>query len=516
MIAVAIFYLTIISYFASFWKLFPKAGYKSWEGIVPFYNLYIWLKIIKKPWWWLFLLIVPGVNFLMLIVMNVELGRSFGKRSFTDDLLMIFVPFVMIPMLAFKPEITYTGPIDFKKEKKGMAREWVDAIIFAVVAATIIRVFFIEAFTIPTPSMEKSLLVGDYLFVSKVSYGARSPMTPIAFPFAHHTMPFINTKSYVEWQKLPYFRLPGLGNVERYDATVFNYPEGDTVVTNFQNQSYYQMLRDYGRENVWNPNYKVPHSVDGHRGFAPMGEILVRPVDKRENYIKSCIGLPGESIELKDRVVYIDGSEIDNPEKTQFLYEVLTTSALNTSMLKRQFDINPSDVHELTAGKHYAIFMSGDVANQIEQFKNVTHVQPRNEEKSENGNNGKNLPIFPNNPKFNWTADNFGPLWIPKKGESIELNLDNLPLYERAIGYYEGNDLKVENGKIVINGQEATSYTFQQDYYFMMGDNRHNSADSRFWGFVPNDHIVGKAVFIWFSKDPFEGIRWSRIFSLVN
>lgn len=516
MIAKVIFYLTIVSYFASFWKLFPKAGRQSWEGLVPGYNIYVWLKIMKKPWWWLLLLIVPGVNFLMLIVMNVELNRSFGKRSFTDDLMMIFLPFAMIPLLAFKDEVVYTGPVDFKKEKKSAAREWVDAIVFAVVAATIIRVFFIEAFTIPTPSMEKSMLVGDYLFVSKVSYGARSPMTPIAFPFAHHTMPLLNTKSYVEWHKLPYFRLPGIGSVERFDATVFNYPEGDTVVINFQNQSYYQMLRDHGRKNIWNPGYKIPQVVNGQRGFLPVGEITVRPIDKRENYIKRCIGLPGETIEIIDRKVHIDGSPIDQPEKTQFLYEVFTNGGLNLKMLKKQYDINPDDVHEIKQGSHYAIFMSEAVAAEVEAFSNVSEVRVRNQKKSGNDDNGKSLPIFPNHPDYNWTADNFGPLLIPAKGETIELDIYNLPLYERAISLYESNDLKVENGKIFINGKEADSYTFKQDYYFMMGDNRHNSADSRFWGFVPNDHIVGKAVFIWFSKDPYEGIRWNRIFSLVD
>lgn len=516
MIAIIIFYLTILAYFGSFWKLFPKAGFKPWQGLVPGYNIYIWLQVIKKPWWWILLLIVPGVNFLMLIVMNVELGRSFGKRTFTDDILMIFFPFAMIPMLAFKEEIKYTGPIDFKKVKKGVGREWMDAIVFAVVAATIIRVFFIEAFTIPTPSMEKSMLVGDYLFVSKISYGARSPMTPIAFPFAHHTMPLLNTKSYVEWQKLPYFRLPGLGDVERYDATVFNYPEGDTVVTNFQSQSYYQLLRDHGRKNVWNEDYKIPTIINGQRMYAPMGEIQVRPIDKRENYIKRCIGLPGETIEIVDRQVMIDGSDIEDPEKLQFLHDVFTTSSLNVRMLKQRYDINADDVHEIKAGQHYVIFMSESVAAEVKAFTNVSEVKPRNEKKSDAVNDNKTLPIFPNHPKYNWTADNFGPLWIPKKGETIDLSIENLPLYERVIGYYEDNELEVREGKIIINGTESDSYTFQQDYYFMMGDNRHNSADSRFWGFVPNDHIVGKAVFIWFSNDPNEGVRWKRIFSLVD
>jgi signal peptidase I len=517
MIAKAIFFITIIAYFASFWKLFQKAGYKSWQGLVPGYNLYIWLKLMHKPWWWLLLLLVPGVNFLMLIVMNVELGRCFGKRSFTDGLLFTLLPFVMIPLISFKEDVVYTGPVDFVKIKKGTGREWLDAIIFAVVAATIIRTFFIEAFTIPTPSMEKSMLVGDYLFVSKISYGARSPMTPIAFPLAHHTIPVLNVKSYVEWQKLPYFRLPGLGSVKRFDATVFNYPEGDTVVTNFQNQSYYQLVRDHGRKNVWNPNFKLPQMVNGRSGYMPMGEILVRPVDKRENYIKRCIGLPGETIELKDRVVYIDSKVLENPEKAQYLYEVFTTGGINTKMLKKQFDISPDDVHEIRPNEHYAIFMSEDVAKSVTEFSNVSEVRVRNQAK--NGTSmidGKDSPIFPNHPDFDWTADNFGPLWIPNKGATIELTTQNLPLYRRAITLYEGNELEVKGNEIFINGEKATGYTFKQDYYFMMGDNRHNSADSRFWGFVPNDHVVGKAVFIWYSSDPYDGTRWKRIFSLVK
>lgn len=507
-IATTIFYLTILSYFACFWKVFEKAGKPSWAGFIPVYNIWVWLQIMRKPWWWILLLIVPGINFLLLIVMHLELARAFGQRNMSQYLIAIFVPFVTIAMIAFKPEIKFTGLPDYKKEKKSRGREWAEAIIFAIIAATIIRTFFVEAFTIPTPSMEESLLVGDYLFVSKASYGARLPMTPIAVPLTHHTVPVLNIKSYVEWQKLPYLRLPGWSDVERNDATVFNFPEGDTVVVNIPEQSYYQLKRQLGRENLLKERFVLP---DGR--VANTGGITVRPIDKKENYIKRTIGLPGETIEVIDRQVNINGSPIENPEGMQFTYNVYTKSALSAEVLHEKYGIL------LTAGQkdyyrykgYYALPLT---VKEKEIFDGMSSVDSVTIEMKRPH---ADLHIFPNDPKYSWTEDNFGPLWIPKEGETVDLTLENLPLYERAIRVYEYNALEVKDGDIYINGIKSTSYTFQQDYYFMMGDNRHNSADSRFWGFVPYDHIVGKAVFIWFSKEAEGGgIRWSRLFSLVD
>ena len=506
-IAVTIFYLTILSYFACFWKIFEKAGKPSWAGFIPIYNIWILLKVINKPWWWILLLIVPGINFLMLIVMHYELARAFGQRSLVQYVIAIFLPFVTIALLAFKPEFVYTGLPDYKNEKKSRSREWAEAIIFAIIAATIIRTFFIEAFTIPTPSMEESLLVGDYLFVSKASYGARLPMTPIAFPLTHHTIPVLNIKSYVEWQKLPYLRLPGFSQVERYDATVFNFPEGDTVVVNIPEQSYYQLERQLGRENLMKDRFILP---DGR--VANTGGITVRPIDKKENYIKRTIGLPGETIEVINRQVSIDGSPIENPEGMQYTYNVYTKSALSSEVLHEKYGILLTDDQKeyYRYQGYYALPLTvkeKEIFDGMSSVDSVTIELKRPQ---------ADLHIFPNHPNYSWTEDNFGPLWIPKAGETIDLTIENLPLYIRAIDVYENNDLEVKSGEIYINGQKTNQYTFKQDYYFMMGDNRHNSADSRFWGFVPYDHVVGKAVFIWFSKEAGGDIRWSRLFSLVH
>jgi signal peptidase I len=506
-IAHTIFYLTILSYFACFWKVFEKAGEPKWAGFVPVYNIWVWLKIMRKPWWWILILIVPGVNFLLLIVMHIELVRSFGMRKMPDYLMAIFIPFVPIAMIAFQEDKKFIGLPDYKNQKKGMGREWAEAIVFAVIAATIIRTFFIEAFTIPTPSMERSLLVGDYLFVSKASYGARLPMTPIAFPLTHHTIPLINVKSYVEWLKLPYLRLPGWSDVERYDATVFNFPEGDTVVVNVQEQSYYQLERQLGRENLMKDRFILPNGR-----MAETGGITVRPIDKKENYIKRTIGLPGEELQIIDRQVHIDGQAIENPDGMQFTYKVYTKSALSSGVLADKYDIHISEREKMSfrAQGHYDMALTDrekEIFDGMSSVDSITIELKRPQ---------PNLHIFPNDPAYSWTEDNFGPLHIPKKGESVDLTMENLPLYERAIKVYERNDMQVEGDRIMINGEATDSYTFKQNYYFMMGDNRHNSADSRFWGFVPYDHIVGKAVFIWFSKEDGGGIRWGRLFSLVD
>ena len=502
MIAQIIFFLTVASYFVCFWKLFEKAGREKWEGFVPGYNLYVWLKVIHKPWWWLLILLVPGVNFLMLMVMHVQLAQAFNLRSFKDFLASIFAPFAQIGYMAFNDKIKYVGPIDWKIDKKSTTREWADAIIFAVIAATIIRTFFIEAFTIPTPSMEKSLLVGDYLFVSKASYGARSPMTPISFPFAHHTIPVLNIKSYVDWQKLPYFRLPGFGKVERFDATVFNFPEGDTVCVNFQEQSYYQMCRDAGgKENLMKGR---DYTQQGEQKST--GELTIRPIDKKENYIKRTIGLPGETLEVRNRKIFIDGKEIETPINAQFQYTAIVNKSFNNARLKEKFDTESFQVSQ----NMYYLFLTDEVAEKIKKMDNVDSLFLTDHSEV------TNLRIFPNDTKYNWNQDNFGPIHLPKEGENIKLDLKNLPIYKRAIQVYENNKLEVKGNDIYINDVKVDGYTFKQNYYWLMGDNRDNSADSRFWGFVPNDHVVGKAVFIWFSKDPITGIRWDRIFSFAK
>lgn len=380
--------------------------------------------------------------------------------------------------------------------------EWIDAIIFAVIAASFIRIFFIEAYTIPTSSMEKSLLVGDYLFVSKVAYGPKTPNTPISFPFVHNTLPLTrDKKSYVEWIKRPYHRLAGFGDVENNDVVVFHFPEGDTVALNQQNQSYYQLIRSYGRERVWNDE----------RNF---GKIIARPVDKRENYIKRCVGIPGDVLKMERTQLFINGEPQIDIEGMQHDYLVKTNgTSINPKALDR-LNIAEDD-RNLFSSEQYIFPLTDDMAEKLRSFTNVVSVEKIIQEPGE-----WDPMIFPSDRNYQWNVDNFGPLTVPAKGQTVELTLDNLPLYDRIIDIYEGNDLEVKDGQIYINGNPANEYTFKMDYFWMMGDNRHNSADSRYWGFVPEDHVVGEAEFIWLSLNKDKSfpanIRFSRMFTGIH
>lgn len=379
--------------------------------------------------------------------------------------------------------------------KKSKVREWVDAIIFAVVAATVIRMFFIEAYTIPSGSMEKSLLIGDFLFVSKVNYGARMPITPIAFPFAHHTMPLIGTKTYWDGVQWKYRRLPGFQKIKNNDIVVFNFPEGDTVALEAQDDNYYQMVMRSGRAAVW-ANYSINY----------------RPVDKRENFIKRCIGIAGDTISMTGGLVKVNGKnlplkptgwfsylvEFNTPEINMKMFENMGFQTIQTGMPNvYQFDGTPAMVEKLKKSEY------------VKSVKEI--LAPANE---------YDQTIFPHDPKRKWNIDNWGPFIIPKKGWTVNLDSASMPLYERAIRIYEGNKLEKKENHWYINDKKAANYTFKMDYYWMMGDNRHNSADSRTWGFVPEDHIVGKAIFIWMSFDNqgswFNKIRWKRIFSGIH
>lgn len=485
------------------WGVFEKAGEKGWKVLIPFYNWYVWLQIIKKPLWWYIFLLVPFINVFMILLMIVETLKCFKKHGLIDQALGVIFPFAYLPYLALSKKETYSDPTKQPPVIKSAMREWVDAIIFAVIAASIIRIFLIEAYTIPTSSMEKSMLVGDYLFVSKLSYGPKVPNTPIAFPFVHHTLPLTeSTKSYVEWIKLPYYRFPGFETIENMDVVVFNYPDGDTLSTKLQsNVSYYQLVRSYGRENVWNNKQYF-------------GDIIARPVDKRENFIKRCIGIPGDTIRIIDQKVFINGKPEQNPGKLQYKYLVKTDgSAIN------QKNFEKMDVTEPVATDNngtYEVTLSEESKAAIQKFSNVVSITPVI---AAAGTWDPNL--FPYDSVYRWNVDNFGPIWVPKKGVTIPINLANIAFYKRIIDVFEENDLKIEGNTIYINGKEAREYTFKMDYYWVMGDNRHNSADSRYWGFVPNDHIVGKAVFVWLSLDPKKSlidgkIRWSKLFRFVK
>ncbi len=367
-----------------------------------------------------------------------------------------------------------------ENKKKSIAREWLDAIVFAVIAATLIRTLFIEAYEIPTPSMEKSLLVGDFLFVSKINYGPRLPMTPIAFPFAHQTLPIINTKAYFDGIQLPYFRLPGLEKIKRYDVVVFNYP-ADTLIK--------------------------------------------RPVDKKENYIKRCQGIPGDTLEVIKGQVYINHIASQNPPDGETSYLIKTDGTDFNEQRIKDLEIvrqESEDGHRqdemLSSEPNSFIFhLKKENFEILSHFSNVKSITPII---MKSGDMEMGSGIFPGDSIHKWNADYYGPILIPKKGQTISLNSGNIEIYRRAIQEYEHNDLKLQDGRIFINAKEVNAYTFKMNYYFMMGDNRHNSADSRYWGFVPEDHIVGKALFVWLSIDSFgdvfHKIRWNRIFKGIH
>ncbi len=405
---------------------------------------------------------------------------------------------------------------------------WVDAIVFALVAVYFINQFFFQNYVIPSSSLEKSLLTGDYLFVSKVSYGPRIPQTPLTMPLTQHTMPVFGTKSYLEWPHWDYRRVKGTGQVQLNDIVVFNYPAGDTICSDlrYQAMDYYQLCYGYGYQ-LYPNRPQIDSLSDEQRlrlfdeictlgrkyiqgNFQEFGQIDSRPTDRRENYVKRCVGLPGQTLQIKDRVVYLDGKANPTPREAQFTYRLkLKRHLTDEEMLTLQ--ITMEDLAQLN--QYGYMPLTADAAKRLKQSHDICDSIELNTEASE-------WDIYPLNGNMHWTRDNYGPVWIPKKGASIDLSLKNIAIYERPIKVYEGNDLEIRDGKIFINGEQATSYTFKMDYYWMMGDNRHNSADSRYWGFVPEDHIVGKPIFIWWSSDPdrhgFSGIRWSRLFTMVD
>jgi signal peptidase I len=486
---------------AGLWRIFEKAGKPGWAAVVPFYNFYIWLKVINKPLWWYIFIIFPYINVFTLLLMVVETLKCFRKDGLGEQALGVLFPFLFLPYLGFAPNEKYTHPDKLPKVRKSAVREWADALIFAVIAATIIRTFFIEAYTIPTSSMEKSLLVGDYLFVSKVTFGPRIPMTPIAFPFAHHTMPLTQSvRSYAEWPALKYYRFPGFRSIRNNDVVVFNYPDGDTLSVLYQsNVSYHSMVREYGRETVLNDP-------------ARFGRIISRPVDKRENFIKRCVAIPGDTLQIIDGEIFINGALLPVKEGVQHNYHVITDGSRIHPRVLDRYDITES---RMIANSEYIMPMNEEVASRMEQEQIVQSVTQIIKPDSFHERH-----IFPFHENFSWNEDNFGPIFIPKKGASVDINPDNIMLWSRIIEAYEHNTLEVSDDTIYINGEAVTSYTFKMDYYWLVGDNRHNSADSRYWGFVPEDHVVGRAMFVWLSIDKNKSllnrIRFNKTFRIIR
>ena len=438
---------------------------------------------------------------------------------------LLVVPFI------FDVYITKKIRWQWWRDAEGPVRflmSWVDAIVFALVAVYFINLFFFQNYVIPSSSLEKSLLTGDYLFVSKVSYGPRVPQTPLTMPLTQHTLPVFNCKSYIEWPQWEYRRVKGLGNIKVNDIVVFNYPSGDTLCSApmYQAQDFYLMCYGIG-EQLW-PTHPNPDSLTllqqreyyaevyrlGRNYIAShpdeYGEIITRPADRRESYVKRCVGLPGQTLQIKNRVVYLDGKANKEPDNVQYTYYVELNQQLPEELIQ-ELGISFEDLRSLHDNGYMPLTQYA-VAT-LNTRKDLVKSIRLNTDSSPDG-------IYPHDGNKHWTRDNYGPVWIPKKGETLRLTLDNITIYDRPIRVYEGNDLQVKNGAIYINGTLTDKYTFKMDYYWMMGDNRHNSADSRYWGFVPEDHIVGKPIFIWWSSDPdrhgISGIRWSRLFSIVD
>jgi len=510
------------------WKLYTVAGRKSWESFVPIYNALVLMKIINRPWWWIFLLFIPIIQLIMFPVVWVETLKSFGKNKPVDTILAV----VTLGFYIFY--VNYTQKVEHIADrpltpKKGWP-EFVNSILFAIVVATTVHTYFIQPYTIPTSSLEKSLLIGDFLFVSKFHYGARTPMTTVALPMVHDSIPFIGKKSYLSVPQLPYFRFPAIEKIENNDIVVFNWPT-DTVY----------FFRD------------------------PSGRSVQKPIDKKSNYVKRCLGIPGDELQIKDGDVFVNGQMLPmhDRQRVQFRHQVTLKDNANAGLLndyegnemmyvyqieKQLWDAKEVQDFIEKDGNSMAFEIERDTTNlvtiggfvekskmdrlKIKQVPNTYFVNMPDDKVAALRNNSNvksvkrwarkentNTEIFPHT--TNWTADNLGPIFIPKEGENIEINKENIAFYERIIREYEGNKLEIVGNEIKINDVVANNYTFKQNYYWMMGDNRHNSEDSRYWGFVPHDHIVGKPVFIWMSLD-YSGkglmnkFRFERFFTTVG
>ncbi len=478
-----IFFLFMnVVHFLMYCCFYKRAGYPAWYALIPFYNAYILTKIINRPWWWFLLLYIPVVNQLMFIVYWFQVLKVFGKDTLKNKILVVLTLGLYFIYLNFTQakDAPYHPEHDDKDTLLG-------SIVFAVIAATLVHVFAFQPFIIPTPSLEKSLLVGDYLFVSKLHYGPRIPMTAVSVPMVHDTVPVLKIKSYLNRPQFPYMRLPGFQKVKRNEIVVFNWP-ADTVEQFF--------------------------TVSKRR--------IRKPIDKKSNYVKRCVAVPGDTLEVRQGKLYINGFPASYPDRTeiQHLYEVQfkegqTLGRHEAKTLKKRYDINLRNAVKGMKGKKYVINLTEKAADYLRSLSSVDNVTMFLDTTS-------SKRIFPKGSGW-WSMDNFGPVYVPKKGDKIRLDRKNYLLYKKAIEEYETmqplteNKVEWKDGTAYINGKPVKEYTFKQNYYWMMGDNRSNSEDSRVWGFVPWTHVMGKAVFIWFSRDKDDGrIRWERVFTTVH
>ena len=519
-----------IIHFAGTWKLYVKAGRKAWEAAIPVYNAIVLMQIINRPKWWTILLFIPIINLLMFPIIWIETIRSFGRNSTADTWLVLLTLGFYIYYVNYALDVKYIE--DRSLQPQTATGEWVSSIAFAVIAATLVHTYFIQPYVIPTPSLERTLRVGDLLFVSKFHYGARTPMTTVAAPMVHDTLPLVHTKSYLTKPQLPYFRLPGFTKVDRNDIVVFSWP-ADTV-----------------------------------RQFFKKEKGVIKPIDKKSNYVKRCVGIPGDSLAVIDGYVYINGKQLQLSDraKPQYDYTLYSSKGVSSTLLEkvgatgwsRKYIINSLNQQQLNSIQKYVKGYRQRNDGKLEVYTNergipvavarknaislaeetgLERVAPLTDEmvaelKRESALDSivrivekKGVPggnIFPQSADYPWNYDQMGPIYIPQKGATVALNLKVLPLYKKIIREYEGNTISVAGNQIKINGEIADSYTFKQDYYWMMGDNRDHSEDSRAWGYVPENHIVGTPIFIWLSVDNFnDGIlnwrpRWDRIFTTVN
>ena len=519
-----------VIHFLGTFRLYQKAGRKSWEALVPVYNAVVLMQIIRRPKWWVILLFVPIVNLMMFPVVWVETLRSFGRNRSIDTLLGILTLGLYIFIPNFDSKTTYDKDRDLNS--KTWFGEWISALLFAIIAATLVHSYFIQPYIIPTGSLEKTLLIGDFLFVSKFHYGARTPTSAVSFPMVHDTFPIIKKRSYLKKPQLPYFRLPGFQNVKRNDIVVFSWP-ADTVRKFF--------VREKG---------------------------VQKPIDKKSNYVKRCVGIPGDSLEIINGFVHINGERSILPDraKTQYTHYGYNSKGVSSRKLLNAGykDFNRKyRIENITQERYNALqpYILGRLSDDINNFVVITPsagippkilgelrlsakelLDAKKEltltiaEAKDILNTGivdsivqkvtrtkrANTNFFPNAIPYDWNEDNFGPILIPEAGMTLEINETTLPLYKKIIREYEKNELTKEGSSIFINGKETTSYTFKQDYYWMMGDNRHRSEDSRYWGYVPEDHVLGKPVLVWFSIEGINdgiknwSIRWDRIMTTVG